>query len=192
MRETGGNVSFRNVTLIVDDQLPVARIRTNRTGSGNANGLTLKVDQGIVVRFDGALSTDFAYPGTPGKILDAGYAWDFGDGTPVRTGRVQNYTFPKPGLFKVNLTVTDSVGWKGANATLNAQVNDTKAPVAAFDILDPSNDWTVITSPIEQRTIVLNASKTTDDYNKGADLDFIWTVPGPIVGLETGVANHTF
>src|SRR5205823_9834944 len=68
MRETGGNVSFRNVTLYVDDQLPVAKIRTNRTGSGNANGLTLKVDQGIVVRFDGALSTDLAYPGTPGKI----------------------------------------------------------------------------------------------------------------------------
>src|SRR5207253_3088076 len=151
MRETGGNVSFRNVTLYVDDQLPVAKIRTNRTGSGNANGLTLKVDQGIVVRFDGALSTDLAYPGTPGKILDSGYAWDFGDGTPVRTGRIQNYTFPKPGLFKVNLTVTDSVGWKGANATLNAQVNDTKAPVPAFDILDPSKDWTVITSPIEQR-----------------------------------------
>ena len=191
MRETGGNVSFRNVTLYVDDQLPVAKIRTNRTGSGNANGLTLKVDQGIVVRFDGALSTDFAYPGTPGKILDAGYAWDFGDGTSVRTGRVQNYTFPKPGLFKVNLTVTDSVGWKGANATLNAQVNDTKAPVPAFDILDPSKDWTVITSPIEQRRIALNASKTTDDHDKVAALNFTWTIPGPVVGLETGVANHT-
>src|SRR5437879_989779 len=191
MRETGGNVSFRNVTLYVDDQLPVAKIRTNRTGSGNANGLTLKVDQGIVVRFDGALSTDLAYPGTPGKILDSGYAWDFGDGTPVRTGRIQNYTFPKPGLFKVNLTVTDSVGWKGANATLNAQVNDTKAPVPAFDILDPSKDWTVITSPIEQRTIALNASKTTDDHDKLAALNFTWTIPGPIIGLETGVANHT-
>jgi len=193
VREPGGNLSYRNITLFVDDQLPIAKIRTNRTGSGSANGLTLKVDEGIVIRFDGALSTDLAYPGTPGKILDSGYAWDFnGDGATDRTGRVQNYTFPKPGLFKVNLTVTDSVGWKGANATLNAQVNDTKAPVPAFDILDPSKDWTVITSPIEQRTIVLNASKTTDDYNKGADLDFTWTVPGPIVGLETGVANHTF
>ncbi len=191
MRETGGNVSFRNVTLYVDDQLPVAKIRTNRTGPGNANDVTLQVDEGIAVRFDGALSTDLAYPGTPGKILDSGYAWDFGDGTPVRTGRVQNYTFPKPGLFNVNLTVTDSVGWKGANATLKAQVNDTKAPVPAFDILDPSKDWTVITSPIEQRTIALNASKTTDDHDKLAALNFTWTIPGPIVGLETGVANHT-
>jgi len=193
MRETGGNLSYRNITLFVDDQLPVAKIRTNRTGSGSANGLTLKVDEGIVVRFDGGLSTDLAYPGTPGKILDSGYAWDFdGDGATDRTGRIQNYTFPKPGVFKVNLTVTDSVGWKGANATLNAQVNDTKAPVPAFDILDPSKDWTVITSPIEQRTIALNASKSTDDYTKLAQLNFTWTVPGPIVGLPTGVANHTF
>src|SRR5207244_1553719 len=94
-------------------------------------------------------------------MRETGGTVSFGNVTRVRTGRVQNYTFPKPGLFKVNLTVTDSVGWKGANATLNAQVNDTKAPVPAFDILDPSKDWTVITSPIEQRTIALNASKTT-------------------------------
>src|SRR5439155_309041 len=64
-------------------------------------------------------------------------------------------------------------------------------PVPAFAILDPSKDWTVITSPIEQRTIALNASKPTDDHDKLAALNFTWTIPGPIVGLETGVANHT-
>jgi len=193
LRETGGNLSYRNITVYVDDQTPVARIRTNRTGSASANGVTLKVDQGIEVRFDGGLSTDLAYPGKDGKILDSGYVWDFdGDGKVDRTGRIQNYSFPKPGLFKVNLTVTDSVGWKGANATMRAQVNDTKAPVSAFDILDPSKDWTAITSPIERRTIALNASKTTDDYDKTATLNFTWTIPGPIVGLPTGVANHTF
>src|SRR5438309_805084 len=192
-RETGGNLSFRNITIYVDDQTPVARIRTNRTGSGSVNGVTLQVDQGIEVRFDGGLSTDLAYPLKDGKILDSGYVWDFnGDGVTDRTGRVQNYTFPKPGLFKVNLTVTDSVGWKGINATMMAQVNDTKAPVPAFDILDPSKGWAVIPSPIERRTIALNASKTTDDYDKIATLNFTWTVPGPIVGLPTGVANHTF
>jgi len=192
-RETGLNLSFRNITVYVDDQTPVARIRTNRTGSGSANDATLTVAQGIEVRFDGGLSTDLAYPLKDGKILDSGYVWDFnGDGVTDRTGRVQNYTFPKPGLFKVNLTVTDSVGWKGINATMMAQVNDTKAPVPAFDILDPSKDWAVIPSPIERRTIALNASKTTDDYDKIATLNFTWTVPGPIVGLPTGVANHTF
>ena len=101
-----------------------------------------------------------------------------------------DWTFTKPGLFKVNLTVTDSVGWKGANATMTAQVNDTKAPVPAFDILDPLKDWAVITSPIEQRTIALNASKSTDDYNTNATLNYTWTIPGPITGMSTQT-NHT-
>jgi len=101
--------------------------------------VTLKVDQGIEVASTRS-STDLAYPGKDGKILDSGYVWDFnGDRVTDRTGRVQNYTFPKPGLFKVNLTVTDSVGWKGANATMTAQVNDTKAPTRVRH-LDPSKD----------------------------------------------------
>src|SRR5213596_1259810 len=195
MREGGGNLSYRNMTIWSDDQLPIARIHTNRTGGGSANGMKLKVDEGITVRFDGAQSTDLAYLDTPnkdGKILDSGYAWDFnGDRVTDKVGRIVDWTFTKPGLFKVNLTVTDSVGWKGANATMTAQVNDTKAPVPAFDILDPSKDWALITSPIEQRTIALNASRTTDDYNTNATLTYTWTIPGPITGNATGVANHT-
>ena len=194
MREGGGNLSFRNITIWADDQLPVARIHTNRTGAGSANGMKLKVDEGITVRFDGALSSDLAYldnPNKDGKILDSGYAWDFnGDRVTDKTGRIVDWTFTKPGLFKVNLTVTDSVGWKGANATITAQVNDTKAPVPAFDILDPLKDWAVITSPIEQRTIALNASKSTDDYNTNATLNYTWTIPGPITGMSTQT-NHT-
>src|SRR5207245_561110 len=58
VRETGGNLTYRTITIWADDQVPVASIRTNRTGSTSANGLTLKVDEGIQVRFDGGLSTD--------------------------------------------------------------------------------------------------------------------------------------
>jgi 5-hydroxyisourate hydrolase-like protein (transthyretin family) len=187
----GGNVTFRNITVFVDDQHPIAKIKTNRTGSGNANGTALKVDQGTIVKFDGGLSTDLAYLGKNGVILNSGYAWDFnGDRIVDATGRVVNWTFQKPGNFKVNLTVTDSVGWKSINATINATVNDTKGPVPVFDILDPSKDWATITSPIEQKTIALNASKTTDNYDKLSALNFTWTIPGPLVGF-TGL-NHTF
>src|SRR2546430_16527536 len=73
---------------------------------------------------------------------------------------------------------------------MTAQVNDTKAPVPAFDILDPLKDWAVITSPIEQRTIALNASKSTDDYNTNATLNYTWTIPGPITAMSTQT-NHT-
>jgi PKD repeat protein len=194
MREAGGNFSYREITLFVDDQLPTARIRTNRTGTGSANGLILRVDSGIPVRFDGGLSSDFAYPGKTGVILpDTGYAWDFGEDATRdtdSTGRNVTHTFDKPGNFTVNLTVTDSVGWKGANATMTAMVNDTKAPVPGFDILDPEREWGTIASPVELKTIAFNASKTTDDYDKVGTMNFTWTIPGPIVGL--GAGNHTF
>jgi hypothetical protein len=191
MTETGGNKSYRDIKLFVDDRLPIAKIRTNRTGSGSANGMNLSIDEGTPVRFDGSLSTDLAYPGKNGVILDSGYAWDFnGDRITDVSGRIVNWTFRKPGVFKVNLTVTDSVGWKGTNATMNLTVNDTKAPVPAFDILDPSKDWAVIQSPMERKTIAMNASKTTDDYDKLSALNFTWTIPGPIIGR--GGTNNTF
>src|SRR6266581_4263879 len=156
-----------------------------------ANGLTLRVDEGVVVRFDGSASTDFAYTGKVGVILDSGYAWDFnGDRLTDATGRIVSWTLHKPGTFTINLTVTDSVGWKSANATMTAIVNDTKGPVPAFDILDPDKDWGVITSPFERKTIALNASRTTDNYNNISALTFTWTIPGPLVGSPG--PTHTF
>ncbi len=196
-RDTGGNTSFRDITIFVDDQIPIARIKTNRTGSVSANDVTLKVDEGIPIKFDGGLSTDGAYPGKNGTILDSGYSWDFnGDRIVDATGRIVTHTFPKPGNFTVNLTVTDSVGWKSANASMTALVNDTKAPVPAFDILDPSNDWGTITSPMERKTYAFNASRTMDDldkynYSGGPGLNFTWTIPGPIsVGGTTLTGNN--
>jgi len=205
LRETGGNRTFRDITLFVDDQLPIARIKTNRTNNP-ANNMTLKVDEGIPIKFDGGLSTDLAYPaqdGNPeknGTILDSGYSWDFdGNGIADATGRTVTHTFQKPGNFTVNLTVTDSVGWKSANASMTALVNDTKAPVPAFDTLDPSNDWAKVTSPMERKTYSLNASRTTDDFTKlnysgGAGLNFTWRIPGPISvgGTLLSGNNHTF
>ncbi|HKW42721.1 MAG TPA: PKD domain-containing protein [Thermoplasmata archaeon] len=186
-----GNKTYRNITLWVDDQLPIGSIRTNKTGTGSANGRTLNVDEGTIVRFDGGLSTDNAYTGKKGVILDSGYAWDFdGDRITDATGRIVNWTLRKPGTFKVNLTVTDSVGWKGANATMTVVVNDTKAPSPAFDILDPTKDWGTTTSLIERRTYAFNASRTTDDHDKNTALNFTWIIPGPLIG--TSGNNHTF
>ena len=198
-RDTGGNVSYRDITVFVDDQLPIARFKTNRTVGDSATGAKLKVDEGIPVKFDGGPSTDGAYPGKNGTILDGGYSWDFnGDHIADATGRTVTHTFTKPGNFTVNLTVTDSVGWKSANASMTAIINDTKAPVPAFDILDSSKDWGTITSPMERKTYSFNASRTTDDHDKynysgGAGLNFTWRIPGPIsVGgtLQLG-NNHT-
>ncbi|TLZ47252.1 MAG: PKD domain-containing protein, partial [Methanobacteriota archaeon] len=193
MRDGGGNLSYRNFTVFVDDTPPIGQIRTNRT-VGSANGATLQVDEEIPVKFDGGFSTDLAFPGKTGVILNSGYAWDFDMNRTVdATGRTVTWTFHKPGVFLVNLTVTDSVGWKGTNATMTVQVNDTKAPVAAFEILDPEKDWAVISTPGEKKTIALNASKTRDDFDNLASLTFSWTIPGPISqgGTVLTGATHT-
>jgi len=189
--EAGGNVTYRDITLFVDDQVPLAEVRTNLTGSASANGKNLSVNEGTAVRFDGGFSTDFAYTGKKGVILNTGYSWDFdADRIADATGRIINWTFRKPGQFKVNLTVTDSVGWKSLNATMNATVNDTKGPSPGFDILDPSKDWAVINSPMERKTIAMNASRTTDDHDNLSALNFTWTIPGPLIGYAG--TNHTF
>ena len=191
VREAGGNVTYRNITLFVDDRIPIANIKTNITGSAIQNGRTLRVNEGTVVRFDGSASTDLAYVGKNGVILDPGYAWDFnGDRVTDATGRIVTWTLQKPGNFTINLTVTDSVGWKSVNATMTAIVNDTRAPVPAFDILDSTKDWGTITSPFERKMIALNASRTTDDHDNSSAMNFTWTIPGPLVG-STG-STHTF
>src|SRR5256885_8563825 len=54
--------------------------------------------------------------GKNGVILDSGYAWDFnGDRKTDATGKIVSWTLQKPGNFTVNLTVTDSVGWKSVD-----------------------------------------------------------------------------
>ena len=197
--EAGGNVTYRNITLWSDDQTPVARMRTNRTGAAPlANGTVLRVNEDTRVRFDGGPSTDQAFVNRTeggnktGVILPGGYAWDFDeDGITDATTRIVNQTFADPGNFTVNLTVTDSVGWESTNATIIVIVNDTTAPSPSFEILDPSSEWEVTTTLMEGKSYSFNASKSTDNLNKSVDLNYTWTVPGPIQGLS-GTGNHTF
>jgi len=183
--QAGGNVTYRNILLWVDGTPPVADFRTNRTGSGSAAGANLAFDQGATVRFDGSLSSDQAYAGKAGIIPNAGYAWDFnGDRITDATGRIVNWTFNKPGQFTLNLTLTDGVGWKGANASMTVTVNDTQAPVPGFVILDPANGYAPTSTLMEGRNYTFNASTTTDNYDKLSALTFAWTIPGPVIGMQ--------
>lgn len=194
----GGNTTSRNMTLFVDDQFPIPKFRTNRTGSGPvANGTTVRTNQHARFRFDGGLSTDMAYVNATyggtraGTILDTGYAWDFDeDNVTDLRGRVVNYTFDTAGNFTVNLTVTDSVGWKAGNISVIFIVNDTTPPVPRFVIRDPALDYDIADALIENRPYSFNASDTTDNFDKPDQLNYTWTIPGPVQG-RTGT-THTF
>lgn len=187
MLGSGGNVSYRNITIWVDGDYPVPNFRTNLTGSGSAVGQTLRVNQGTMVKFDGGLSTDLAYPGKNGVLLNSGYAWDTnGDGITDGTGRVFNATFSVAGQFTVNLTLTDSVGWKASNVSMTVIVNDTTPPIPSVQVLDPANDYVVVpfTNLFENRTYIFNASKTTDNHDKTTELNYTWLIPGPLIGVQ--------
>ena len=190
VRQAGGNFTYRNISVVVDSSPPIGKMRTNRTGTGEATG-TLQVNQDTIVRFDGGLSTDLAFPGKSGIILNGGYSWDFnGDRIADAVGRVVNWTFEKPGNFTVNLTVTDSVGWKSPNASLTVVVADTEPPSPSFVILNPLEDYAVTTQLEEKHPYTFNASGTTDNYNTRAELNYTWTIPGPVEGRAG--TNHTF
>ena len=66
-----------------------------------------------VVALDAGQSTDF----DSGSIVD--YTWEFGDGTPVYSGKSIIHEF-QPGNYNVMLTVTDN---EGATATTNIAIS---------------------------------------------------------------------
>ena len=74
---------------------------------------------GLSCTFDGSASSD-----TDGTVT--GYSWDFGDGSPVGTGKQSGHVFSTAGSYQVTLTATDN---DGASATVTKEV--TVAPIAS-------------------------------------------------------------
>ncbi len=195
--QAGGNVTYRNVTIWVDGYKPIANFKTNYTGTGSAIGATLRINASTTVKFDASLSTDLAYPGKSGVILNPGFKWVFDNTSiPTSTGRNVSWTFAKAGWFVVKLNVTDAVGQTGlVNATMIVVVNDTEPPLPGFTILDPTNGYAPVTTMTEGRIYAFNASKTTDDYNTYMELNYSWTIPGPLLaanGTPLAGNSHAF
>jgi PKD repeat protein len=79
---------------------------------------------GLSVSLDAAGSSD-----SDGTV--ASYAWDFGDGSAVGSGRQTSYVYGQAGTYTVRLTVTDD---DGATGTTTASVTVAGAPPVA-DVL---------------------------------------------------------
>ena len=191
--EAGGNLTYRDIKVWVDDTPPVARIKTNRTGAGNANDTLYKINEDIPIKFDGSLSTDVAFAGAPtwlnnhkSSIPDIegrrGYQWDF-EGKHIVSSNLKApvHAFDTPGRYNTTLRVMDWVGHNSTvNATLHLTVNDTTKPTPNFIILDPSKDWTVTTTLIEGKNYSFNASTSKDNYDETRNLSYAWHFPGPV------------
>jgi hypothetical protein len=189
VREAGGNFTYRDIKVYVDDIAPIARIRTNRTGSGNANGTLLRIDEKVPIKWDASLSTDGTYRGAlawldnwKNHIPDVdGTRWDFeGDHTVDSRQRVVVHAYAKPGYYNATLQVVDWVGHTSTvNATLHVIANDTTKPTPNFLVLDPSKDWSVTSTLIENKSYAFNASTSTDNFDDNKNLSYAWYFPGP-------------
>lgn len=174
IKEVGGNVTYGNLTVIVDGIPPVARIENNITGLGtNANGTEIRIDEDQRVRFFGGNSTDLVLAGFQGRIGD--YRWDFdGDGLVDASGeRVDDWTFSDPGNFTVNLTVLDQAGHESVNATLWVVVADITPPSADFQILD--TEFNEALDVVEGNSYYFDASQSSDNFDVLENLTFEWS-----------------
>jgi len=85
-----------SITSVLNSTVPVA---------GTEN--TIRICQGDTVQFNG--SGTFAASGT-----GATYVWNFDDGT-TATGQNVSHAFADPGIYLVNLTITDANGCRNTN-----------------------------------------------------------------------------
>jgi PKD repeat protein len=113
--ETGVGAEDTVVVTVRDTEAPVARAGEDAT-----------IDQGTLYTFDGSLSTDND-PAHPGGLA---LTWTLLDGGEVVLhGPNPAHTFESPGVFDVELNVTDAAGNFGLD-TVTITVRDTEMPVA--------------------------------------------------------------
>ncbi len=170
--ETGGNVTYGNLTLLVDGLLPTATIENNVTGLGTpANSMEIEIKEDVEVRFFGGNSTDMVHDGLAGEIRE--WRWDLdGDGEVDATGKTVVWSFQDVGNFTVNLTVVDQAGHESANATMWVITEDITPPAVEFEILDEEFEEAI--SIVEDSTYYFDASGTTDNFDSIDEMDFDW------------------
>jgi PKD repeat protein len=78
------------------------------------------------------LSVDGTGSAATGGATIVGYSWNFGDGTPLRTGPTATHTYAAPGTYTVALTVTDSRGLTARREEVIVVTGPNAPPTASF------------------------------------------------------------
>jgi PKD repeat protein len=110
------------------------------------------------------------------------YAWNFGDGSAVATGKTATHTFTSTGTYNVTLTVTNDRGVQSLPTTQAVTVGATAAPTAVF-VTSPS-------SPTVGQSIVFNGSGSTAVPGRTlTQFNWIFGDGGSATGF---LATHTY
>ena len=118
------------------------------------------VTQGSSVTFDASSSLSSGSNPT--------YIWSFTDGAPmILTGKTQTYTFSKPGIYSVTLSLSDSNG--ASNDTALITVNNSSPPVAVIKIEGLSQGQKATLG----QSIIFNGSDSFE-ANNGTIVKYLW------------------
>jgi PKD repeat protein len=117
--DTAGNKSTKSVKITAVNKSPTVSFKYSPPGAVPGEAIT----------FDGSASTDpEGYP--------LSYAWNFGDGTTqTTTNPTITHAYANPGIYDINLTVTDHLG-----LTKSLTKQD-------LEIFDPANHLDPVTAP---------------------------------------------
>jgi PKD repeat protein len=159
---------FDRQNALIDKYVPNPTMVVSLIGGGpiaNA-GLPQTVDEGTQVSFNGSKS----YP-TDGTLT---YTWSFtDDGVPNQlSGSAASYTFSKPGIYDVTLTVQNPAGDTSTD-TVQITVNDKTPPVPIITITGLNSDGKAGIS----QNIHINSSDSYDPEG-GRIVNRRWNVEG--------------
>ena len=104
----------------------------NRAPIADAGPDQLAVEAGFLVTLDGSGSYD-----PDGTIQN--YEWDFGDGSTHGGGVGPNHLYNNPGVYYVNLTVTDSQSIQDSNSLIINASDPVVIPLEASSSASPTS-----------------------------------------------------
>jgi PKD repeat protein len=189
--EPGGNVTYQEATIFVDDLDPVAYISVNVTdpeeGFDPANDRTIEVNESVAVILNAEKSIDHRYGSVEGSVTN--WKWDLeNDGTWDEFLSNFTYAFAQPGDYTVNVTVADEVGHWSSNVSVYFVIKDITPPTVRVAILNDT--YIPKSSATENRTFWFNASETSDNYDEVDNLTFGWDFgDGTIIPAAVGNYN---
>lgn len=110
------------------------------------------------------------------------YSWNFGDGSPAKTGITTTHVYTRPGTFPVTLTVSNASGSRSANITVDVTDNN-QAPTA-----NAGPDQTVVTGD----QVTLSGSGSDPDGNLPLSYSWRQITGTPVTLSSPNTAVTTF
>ena len=172
-------------TYTSDDTFTVSFTATDGCGYSDDSSAGLVIDPPeILASFDQSESVipvssslQFTDSSTTNGPPIAAWLWDFGDGTAQSTAQNPSHLYADHGTFTVTLMVTDTYGYSGSIAVINAVT--TIAPV--FEITKGYESSEVAQTVV---TYTLTFTNTGDDTGRGLVITDL--VPGNVTWLDGG------